>query len=311
MSRNFTLVSVATVLLLNACGHKSPTPTLDSWSKFEGDLVAWFDQHYGRANNMRFAPVGIAYPVGSVLRRGSQSVLSSKCEFRSELPKPLPGPTLPTITSERKIEAKLDAGSYATKLLGEGSKLSAGFNVGPSLVAKIADPTVVILAEDQTSSVLGDSTCLAAVMGQDVSVVRGYLDAKYSISSSTGVTGDANATVKSNELVKVTITSTDKFSVEDAKVSPKMVVLADARIDKEVVVAPVNFLQSRNPDQALCAEVPRLVFSSSTDKPISRVIPEGVTGNDFASCVEFKTYLDWCGTSPEATRACIEKWNLK
>ena len=303
------LALLPSLCFLSACGHVDPTPTLDSWRKFENDLAGWFDKNYGRENNMRFAATGFPYPIGSVLRRNSQSVLSSSCQFADIPPQPISAPTIPEVTSKREIDAKIDAGTYASKLLGEGSKLAGSLKFGPSLTAKVLEPRIFILAEDQTAGVLRNPSCLSAVVGQNVSVVRGYLEAKYSISSTTGGLAGADATVRSNELVKVTFTALDKFAVEDVIVGKKMVILADATVVKEVIVAGGNPLRSVGDQPSSCSERPRLEFALlGKPAPSDLIVAERTTAQNFPSCAAFDAYIASCRFSVEALKECVRSW---
>lgn len=306
MSMRHSVVTALVLPFLSGCNsHMSPKPNLDSWSKFESDVVAWFNENYGRDNNMRFAPSGIAYPIGSVLRKGSYSVLSSTCQYSSAAPEPLDGPTMPDIKRKREIDAKVDASSYAAKLLGEGSKLQAGLKIGPSLSVKISEPMVHILAEDQTVSVLRNSDCLSAVVGQNVSIIRGYVTAKYAVSSVSGGSLDGSVTVKNNELAKLTVADNGEFTIEDAKATKKLAILSDATVVKEVIVSGGSPLLSAEKESELCSEVPRvLIKSTDTSVPARATIPARIGSQVFSSCSAVEQYARLCNSSIEEQQKC-------
>lgn len=216
------------------CANLTASPVLDDWKKFEQDLARWYDKHYGHPTEMRFEALGFAYPIGSVLRKGTNSNLSSQCKFNDVVPQPYDGPQLPEVKSSWTIDAKVDLDYYARNLMREGSKLNTGIKFGSEMSANIRDPKVYVLAEDQTATILKDAKCLDSLIAQDVSVVRGYLEAKYSISSKVGYIASTQATIRANDIVKLTYDSSESFTIEDVKPSKKFVILADATVVKAV-----------------------------------------------------------------------------
>ena len=148
----------------------------------------------------------------------------------------------------------------AAKLLGEGSKLQANLKLGPSLTFKISDAQVTILAEDQTVSVLRNPKCLSALVGQNVSVIRGYVEAKYTVVSTAGGQLDGTVAVKSNDLVTVKISSTNDFSVTDAKPTIKLLVLSDVQIVDESKLIKEHFLSQGLDYKGPKNVAPRIVF---------------------------------------------------
>ncbi|MGN2248117.1 hypothetical protein ACFWZ3_15660 [Frateuria sp. GZRR35] len=167
---------------------------------------------------------------------------------------------------------------------------------------KIIDPVVTVIAEDQTADVLQTPECLSSVVGQPVSVVRGYVDAKYSISSKTGGNLHGNVTVKRDELVTLSVDGSEDFTVEDARPNDKLVILSDAQVVKQVKVFFPPAAPDNGPPHSTahrlrgeCFEQPRILLNGVNDQTAATdVIPVRFAGHSFASCSDLQEVARRC-----------------
>ncbi len=304
-------ILLCNIVLLTGCTSTGPKPpstnqSLANWNQYQSDLGTYFNGIIGRSNNMRVVPATIIYPIGTVVRRDSMSMLSRKCSFNSTfIPISFAGPSVPEITATQNMKFVIDPGSWISKGIEEIESLNLKYDNTSVLTAKIGDVHTVQLAEDEVLGVIQEPECLDAVENKDISVIRGYITARYEVSAGGGVDTGAKIQAFKSELLDISYQDKNKFEVKDKKVSEKFVILADGRAEKHIVLSG-NFLQSLE-DGNGCKETSVITFSPSNNDDLDYLISKGDyrSQDDFSSCNELETYLKTKCTTPESYNKCI------
>ncbi|MGG1943665.1 hypothetical protein AB1286_02510 [Trinickia sp. NRRL B-1857] len=283
---------------------------LNGWSAYQSTLANWLNTDIGRPNNMRVAAVKIAFPIGTVLRGDdSNTEISNTCLYNhADLPLPDLGPIIPSFTANRAVRISADPGDLLTHAIPQLQALNISLSTGPSLRADISDISTQILSESATMSILKNPACLTAVDGAKVSIIRGYISAKYTVSNTDGMKFGADAKVMNTDLASITYDGTGSFSVTDAQAEPKFYILSDGKINSKYILAGGSVLESVslagaavNPSNlaGACAAVKSIVLDHPTTTDSSASI------GMFGSLEECKNYIQSCATSPSAMKKCI------
>lgn len=308
MTVSYKLTAVSALLvvfsgILSGCIHKpSQDKALSSWSEYQSGLATYLDQEIGRKNNMRVAPSSLEYPIGTVVRKDSMSSLTSKCKYSATISPPISGPPIPNHTATKKIRFSLDPGSILSKGVKQIESFRLIYDQGAELTAKISDVTTQVLAEDETLSVIQDPTCLNQIQAKEVSVIRGYVSAKYGVTGGKGITTSANAKVLSSDLVDVSYEDKGNFEMTDKVPGNKFVILADGYADKQVILSG-GFLQEAGGKGCSVREVVRFGPKSS------RHSGEFRSAKDFSSCETLQSYMSGLCSKPSSAEKCKNQIN--
>lgn len=309
---------IIVISIFGGCATNPPEPpsaaaSYASWDNYQNDLAKYLNEKIGRPNNMRVVPASIVYSIGTVVRRDSMSELSSKCRLRSEAPKSVDGPEIPSVTAIRKIRFSLDPGSLIARAIPEVEAAKLSFDHGADLTASASDISTSMVPEDDTLAILQDPDCLRAVQDKPVSIVRGYIQAKYQVTGGGGVTPTAKITVLKSDLVDINFENSRKFEVKDPVPKQKFVILADGIATSEIVLSG-GFLQSASHASG-CREVPIVKFG----KPAARErkgLGELRSYREFEKCQAAKAHIQYLCEKDrlEGADECkkqLSMWNIE
>lgn len=163
------------------------------------------------------------------------------------------------------------------------------------------------MAEDEVLGVLQHPECLSSIQAKDVSVIRGYISARYVVTAGGGVEAGAKFKALKSELLNINYQDKNKFELKEEAAAQKFAILADGRAEK-VAVLSGNFLQSVG-EARRCKERTVIAFGPKVKQKIG-----GLRSlRDFSSCDKVETYLDrLCGRggSPDKCQAQQNKFVL-
>jgi hypothetical protein len=176
----------------------------------------------GQNEKWRVIPIyGPVYAPGTPLEPGSTEPLTDKCLVPDAEINDDPMTSFPKVTAKSKFQ--LDASVPGSIAKAKSKMVTGGADLGATSESNLEYTELVQRAvrRDVFNATLMQLDCLAVIAGMEVTVVRGLIVGKETVSSTKAISANANVDVMSDDALKLTYDSSGGFKLEDTEARPK------------------------------------------------------------------------------------------
>jgi len=219
-------VAFAGLMIVALSGATCRTRTADNLGDYFQAKTAYgevLDEWLSGQNEMwRVIPIyGPVYQPGTPMEPGSTEPLTDKCLVPPEKMSNDPMTSFPQVTAKSKFNFGATVPEGIAKAKSKMISGGAGLDATSESYLEYTDLVQQAARRDVFDQTLMQIDCLAVIAGREVTIVRGLIIGKESVSSEKTLSSNATVDVMSDDALKLTYDSAGGFELEDTVSTPK------------------------------------------------------------------------------------------
>lgn len=223
------------VVAVSSCKEEGP-PRLEDYFEAKSAYGAVLDDWLsGENENWRVLPIyGPIYALGTPMVPGSTEPLTDKCKVPEGDIQDGDMSTFPAISANRKFSmgASVPSGiAKAKNLLASGG---LGFSTSTESNLSYDDMRQIAVFTDVFDEAIFRTDCLMVIANKDVTLIRGQIIGKETISSNRTVGANATVEVLEEEALKLTFDREGGYKLQDTEALPKYYYVYNRRVSIDI-----------------------------------------------------------------------------